>query len=93
MSLPKTAHPYVKAPMETTWKESQSENVKERLNYVQSTQRGYEYTPKVQKQRSEQQKSFQSTKIEPNRDIGLLQKIQIEMEKKKKGKNKPTKQT
>lgn len=93
MSLPKTAHPYVMAPMEKTWKELQSENVKERLNYVQTAPTGYEYTPKVQKQRSEQQQNFQNTKIEPNRDIGLRQKIQIEMKKKKKEKpnqrNKP----
>lgn len=76
------------------WKQpgtsSQSENLKERLNYVQTTQRGYEYTAKVQKQGSEQQKNFQNTKIESNRDTGLLQKIQIEMKKeKKKQTNKP----
>lgn len=56
MSLPETAHPYVMAPVETTWKGSQSENVKERLNYVQTTQRGYEYTPKVQQKVSKVRK-------------------------------------
>lgn len=71
--------------MGTAWKNPQSKNLKERLNYVQTTQRGYDVPQKYKNKDPNEEIMItesmitENTVTESNRDIELLQKTQIEM--------------
>lgn len=64
------------------WKILWTKNSKEWFNYIQTTQRGYQYTQRKQsknKEVNEMQKSFWDKNIEFNKERELSEKTQAEM--------------